>query len=99
MKRKAIQSSYNTKRTKCNTETQYHNMIINKLREHAATASQDKSHNIWISLEVVLKTLPLDLILKKNATQQQTALSHTPTITRAYEEKFMRECHLPEDKP
>ena len=99
MKRKAIQSSYNTKRTKCNTETQYHNMIISKLQEHAATASQGKSNNVWITLEVVLGTLPLDLILKKNLTTQQASLSHTPTITRVYEEKFMRECFLPEDKP
>ena len=71
MKRKAIQSSYNTKRTKCNTETQYHNMIITKLREHAATASQSKNNHVWITLEVVLKTLPLDLILKKNVTAAQ----------------------------
>ena len=83
MKRKAVQSSHNTKRNKCNTETQYHNMIIAKLREHAASASAAKSNNIWITLEVVLKTLPLDLILKSsNATKFVIARTYCHTSIR-----------------
>ena len=97
-KRKLPQSTFSTKRNRCNNEVVYHNIIIEKLKKHAASAKPSKN-NVWMTLEIVLDTLPMDILLKKNSSVSQNGLTHVPTISKAYEEEFMRECFLPEDQP
>ena len=97
-KRKLPQSTFSSKRNRCNNEVLYHNIIIEKLKQYAASAKPTKN-NVWMTLEIVLETLPMDILLKKNANVLQNSLTHVPMIPKAYEEKFMRECYLPEDQP
>ena len=73
-------------------------MILDLLQKHEATAPTHND-NIWITLEITLDTLPMDIMLKKNSSISAVNLRTIPIITKAQEEKYMRECIYPEDKP
>ena len=96
-KRKHAVSNVNYKRSKCNNDIQYENMILQMLKKHEQTATSGNNH-VWMTLEIALDSIPMHLMLKKNNAQTQTSLKHVPVLTRAKEEEYMRECYKPEDQ-
>lgn len=97
-KRKNTVLNLNQKRSRCSSDVQYHNMILDMLKKQEQTATQG-SEQIWMTLELALDSIPLHLMLKKNNAENLTALQHVPVLTRAKEEEYMRECYKTEDQP
>ena len=74
--------------------------ILKNYEEQAPDSSAEKdSTSVWIWLSVVLDHSTFEKSLMKHDLSMQQQNNVVPLVTRAYEESYMRECMLPEDKP
>ena len=67
------------------------------LRDFEATAPA--TGVVWMCLETVLDSTPFGAALQQHGPPECLPKDSLPLVTRAYEEAYMRECHLPEDTP
>jgi hypothetical protein len=98
MKRKAPAPGETAgKRTRTMHEKASLDSIGALLRDFEGTAPEKGA--IWMCLETVLDSTPFGAAQLQHGTPECTPKDSLPLVTRAYEESFMRECHLPEDTP
>jgi len=95
-KRKAaVPGDVASKRSRAMHERASLDSIRALLRDFEGAAPERSS--VWLCLESVLDSTPFGPSLLKHG--QPGATDSVSVVTRAYEEKFLRECHLPEDTP
>jgi hypothetical protein len=91
------------KRQKLLTSSSSHKDLLEILKnyeEKAPDASgESSSTSVWIWLNVILDHSTFEKSLMQHDLSMRQHNNVVPLLTRAYEESFMRECMLPEDKP
>jgi len=102
-KRNVQAESRTTKRqkTKMNMATPNDLMSILKAHQEKSTdvCEESSSTSVWMALHVVLDHTTFENSLLRHDLNNKQEQHIVPLVTRAYEESFMRECQLPQDKP
>jgi hypothetical protein len=74
--------------------------ILRGYEEQAANTSADTSRtSVWMALKVVLDHSTFQKSLLAHDMSSKMENNVVPVVTRAYEESYMRECMLEDEKP
>jgi hypothetical protein len=102
-KRSAQLEPRSSKRHKLQASMASPNDLMNILKDYQEKASdscaESSSTSVWMALNVVLDHTTFGNSLLQHDFSKKQDQNIVPLVTRAYEESFMRECMLPEDKP
>jgi hypothetical protein len=92
-----------SKRPKWQTSSSSHHELLDILKQYQENATdahaESSCTSVWMALNVVLDHSTFEKSLLQHDLNKKHDHNVVPLVTRAYEESFMRECMLPEDRP